>query len=64
MVHKSAILAWKFPVMNGIIFEGDTLVKWEVIAHPVVPLSSEIPPWKAELDIAQLQLKKVSIDAI
>lgn len=53
MSNKAAVLAWKFPVMNGIICEGDTLVKWNVPAHPSVPTQGEIDGWKVEWDAEQ-----------
>ncbi|MFZ2524421.1 MAG: hypothetical protein WAW87_03810 [Candidatus Ferrigenium altingense] len=48
MIAKSAVLAWKFPVMNGIICEGDQVVKWEVPEHPSTPTDAEIEQWTGE----------------
>lgn len=53
MISKSAILAWKFPVMNGIICEGDSIVKWEIPTHPVLPTDTEIEAWRAEYEVLQ-----------
>ena len=48
MISNSAVLAWKFPVMNGIVCEGEMLVKWDIPTHPEPPNEEEITTWRTE----------------
>ena len=57
MIAKSAVLAWKFPVMNGIICEGDRIVKWDVPDHPIIPTDAEIAVWQPGWDANQAVIK-------
>ena len=50
MINDSAIMAWKFPVMNGIICDGDTVIHWGISTHPTIPTSVEIAQWRLEYD--------------
>ncbi|MDP2218531.1 MAG: hypothetical protein Q8J68_14735 [Methanolobus sp.] len=54
MINKSAILAWKFPVMNGIVTENEVIMKWEIPEHPELPTDEEIEIWRLEYEKAAI----------
>ena len=65
-VSKSAVLAWKFPVMNGIVCDEDNIVKWNVVAHPQMPTDGEISTWKQEyaLQVTAKEKEETELNAL
>jgi len=61
MANKSAILAWKFPVMNGIICVEDAIVKWDIPEHPELPTDEEIAAWRIEYDAYAAEQEKAKL---